>query len=173
MALDQQTIVRILLAERSGILSYLLAISSDIHAAEDVFQDLVIKVTQKQPEIADRGHVLAWARAAGRNALIDTLRTRQRRRVVFDTDVLDQLEADWQAFDQPGQATRVDALRQCLSELNPKARRLIEMRYADGLSGQQMAQSLKRPRGSLYVSLSRVYRVLADCVRRRMEVADG
>jgi RNA polymerase sigma-70 factor (ECF subfamily) len=165
--------VRILLSERSGILSYLFGISSDIHAAEDVFQDLVIKVTQKRPEISDRDHVLAWARAAGRNALIDALRKRRRQRVVFDTDVLDQLEADWQRFDRPTQATRVEALRQCLGELNPAARQLIEMRYADGLSGQQMADSLKRPRGSLYVSLSRVYRALAECVRRRIEVVDG
>lgn len=173
MALDQQTIVRILLSERSGILSYLMGISSDIHAAEDVFQDLVIKVTQNRPEIRDRGHVLAWARLAGRNALIDMLRRRKRHRVVFDTDVLDQLEADWRQFDQPGQAVRVDALRQCMDELNPDARRLIQMRYADGLSGRQMAESLNRPRGSLYVSLSRVYRALADCVRRRLEVADA
>ena len=81
--------------------------------------------------------------------------------------VLELLEDHWSSGDAAPASAR-KALRECVEKLSPYARQLIQMRYVDDLSGQEVAERLNRSPNTVYVALSRTYRHLAGCVERRL-----
>jgi len=167
MALNSDTVVRQLVRERSQILAYIWSIVHDEHLAEDVFQDLFVIASRKAGEIEDVEHFQKWVRKAARFEALNAARKRQRSPMIFDAATLDLLDEVWEenALELPD---RVEALRVCMEQLSPYARRLVTLRYAEGLTGQPLADALERKIGTVYTALSRVHRVLGDCVRRRL-----
>jgi len=65
MAIDQETLVVLLLRERIKLLAYIRAIVRDEHLAEDVFQETSALAVRKRAEIQDGQHFLAWMRRTG------------------------------------------------------------------------------------------------------------
>ena len=60
------------------------------------------------------------------------------------------------------------ALLACLARLAPADRDLVRRRYAPGESGKTVARQLGRPANSVYQSLSRIRRMLMECIKRRL-----
>ena len=56
----------------------------------------------------------------------------------------------------------------CLEKLSPYARRVVELRYVEGLTGSRLAEALNRNLTAAYVAVSRINKTLAECVRNRM-----
>ena len=65
----------------------------------------------------------------------------------------------------------MDHLRQCLDKLAPKTRRIVNLKYVEGLSGIQIAELVGSRVHSVYVALTRAHRNLQSCIgeRRRLE----
>ncbi|MBI1370049.1 MAG: sigma-70 family RNA polymerase sigma factor [Planctomycetes bacterium] len=168
MALDEATIVRELWRQRIALLSYLEVIVRDEHLAEDVFQEVSVAVLRKRGEISDVKHLEAWLRQAARFHGIAAVRKLARRPIVFNDAVLDKLEQVWAQPATHEQSDRSDALRDCIDGLSPYARRLVELRYGEGVSGTDLAAKVGRKLNTIYVALSRIHRTLADCVDERL-----
>ena len=167
MPMTPDLVVRQLVRERSQILAYIWSIVHDEHLAEDVFQDLFMVASRKAGEIEDVEHFQKWIRKAARFEALNAARKRSRSPMVFDAATLDLLDQVW-VEDAADATDRIDALRACMNQLSPSARRLVTLRYADGLSGQPLADALGRKVGTVYTALSRVHRVLGDCIRRKL-----
>jgi RNA polymerase sigma-70 factor (ECF subfamily) len=60
------------------------------------------------------------------------------------------------------------ALRQCLESVQATARRLFELRYHEGRPYARIADDLHMTSAAVRMSLTRVRRQLAECVRSRM-----
>jgi RNA polymerase sigma-70 factor (ECF subfamily) len=159
--------VILLLRERVKLLAYIRSIVRDDHLAEDVFQDVAVLAVRKCDEIRDGGHFLAWMRLTSRHRALKTLRQRQHQRLL-DEALLDRLDEQWAEYDRASSADLVEALRVCLERLSPYARNLIELRYAEGLSGQRLAEVVDRSLNTVYVTLSRIHRSLGECIRQRL-----
>lgn len=63
---------------------------------------------------------------------------------------------------------REAALRDCLSQLKDEDRRLLELRYFSEETVDSLSQRTAEPVARLYRSLSRIRRVLANCVRKKL-----
>lgn len=167
MPLTPDDVVRQLVRERSQILAFIWSIVHDEHLAEDVFQDLFVIASRKADEIENSEHFQKWIRKAARFEALNAARKRQRNPMVFNTATLDLLDQVW--YEESVDLTdQVEALRVCMDQLSPYARRVVTLRYAEGLSGQALADTLDRKVGTVYTALSRIHRVLGDCVRRRL-----
>jgi RNA polymerase sigma-70 factor (ECF subfamily) len=163
----QERSVSLLLSHRAMLLGYIAAIVRDPDLAEDVFQNVAIVVLDKASAVTAADGFPAWARRVARLESLTALRKRKRDPELLDQSMLDLLEDQWSAGDaDPAPARK--ALRECVEALSPYARRLIHMRYVQELSGQDVAERLNRSPNTVYVALSRTYRVLADCVERRL-----
>lgn len=163
--LDQQAALRSLLKARSRLLPLIWTIVRDAHLAEDVYQELLLKVVEHSPGFESEEQLHAWSRVVARNHAINLLKHRDRGPRILDEGVLELLE---QTVGRMGGEleTDVEALRSCLGRLSGGARRVLNLRYAQGLSGQEVAQRLGIKPHSVYVTLSRVYQQLAACIRR-------
>jgi RNA polymerase sigma-70 factor (ECF subfamily) len=104
--------------------------------------------------------------------VIDFYRAQDRTRVVFSDELLGQL-ADTIAAQADGRSNRREALEACLEELPPKSRRLLDLRYVEELSAEEMAQETGSTSGSVRVLLSRVRTALASCIERRLAVENA
>ncbi len=168
--LDESAIIRILLRDRIKILSYIDSFLSDPQLAEDCFQDVCAAAVAKGGELVDEEHVLRWALRVGRNKSVDIARKRTRQPVLLDDDVLDALEHQLtaEAPISDYQAERVAALRHCLDTLTDNTRRIVDLRYVDGMKTGRIAELLGRKVESVYRALTRAHVALRVCMEQNL-----
>ena len=168
-----EEIARELLSQRVELTGWLRSLVRDAATAEDLFQETTVKAVARAGDFADGTHLRRWFCRAGRNAAIDAVRRSSRRATHLPEDVLAALAADEEAAPAPAWRQRLRSLRECLGTLTPRAREILELRYAHDLSGEAVAHRLDRQPDSVYKSLSRTYLHLRDCIRRREAAAGG
>jgi RNA polymerase sigma-70 factor (ECF subfamily) len=166
MTLQPDTVVQVLLRERLRMTALAASVVRDVHAADDIFQQVVLSALENRTQFQNTGHVLAWSLRAVRHRAVDLARSRQLR--PLPDEVLDLLES--RAEDPAGGkwSERSEALHQCLSQLTPSARGLLQMKYGEGLTALVIAKRLQRTADAVYQSLSRLHRCLRECVEQRL-----
>ena len=171
--MDENVLIRVLVAERVKVLGYIQSIVRRPESAEDVFQDVCVLAVQKRQGIEGEAHLLNWLRTTARLTAINVLRKRQERHLSLEDGIIDLLEADWPPHDRDDSASLAEALRHCVDLLSPGAHELIRKRYVEGVGYLKLAEGLKRPVNSLYVTFSRIHAALADCIVRRIASEGG
>ena len=68
--------------------------------------------------------------------------------------------------EEPVLAERLVALERCLEKLSDLDRRLIQSRYVDRASTEQIAVAFSQSRRTLFRNLERVRRLLFECISR-------
>jgi RNA polymerase sigma factor (sigma-70 family) len=162
MALEVDAIVQTLLRERLRVTGLAAVIVRDTHAADDVFQQVVLAALEARGQFRDAAHVLAWGCRAARHRAVDLAKRRKLR--CLPTEALDLLEAEWADPDRVGPSDRGEALHRCLDRLPDGPRSLLRMRYTDGLTAVAIAGKLHRTPDAVYQTLSRLHRSLRACV---------
>jgi RNA polymerase sigma-70 factor (ECF subfamily) len=162
MTVEQDLLVRLLLAQRGMLLGYIGSIVRDAHLAEDVFQDTTLIALKKRDELAEVSGFPAWARKIARLEAMNALRRIQKAPRTLDEAVLDILDGHWGKGDE-GPASA--ALHTCLQRLPARSRQMVEFRYRDDLSGRKLAAKVAQPLNTVYVTLARIHRALLECMR--------
>jgi RNA polymerase sigma factor (sigma-70 family) len=164
MTLEADAVVQVLLRERLRITAVATLIVRDVHAADDIFQQVVLSALEHRARLRDPDHLLAWSLRAARHRAIDLARKRSLR--PLPDDVLDLIESPWAGPAGPEVSDQVEALHRCLGKLAAPARDLLRMKYDDGLPTPVIANRLRRTVDAVYQNLSRIHRSLRDCVRQ-------
>ena len=157
-------VFEVLLRGRPRIMAMALAIVRDAHAADDIFQQVVLSALERRVQFRDPHHVLAWAIRAARFRAIDL--ARQRKLHSLSDTVLDQLESRWVELPEAELSDRTRVLHQCLDKLSTPIRGLLRLRYDEGLSCTAIADRLGRTLDAVYQALSRTHRALRNCVEQ-------
>ncbi|MBI1374390.1 MAG: sigma-70 family RNA polymerase sigma factor [Phycisphaera sp.] len=173
MSVNSEQIVQVLMRQRTKLLAYIRVIVRDNHMAEDVLQEVSMLAVRKADQIDGAEGIERWVFKAARLEAMNFLRRRHSDPLTLDAAVLDAIDARLTAAAALPDSDVSDALTQCVEQLSPYARRLVQMRYGEGLTGQRLAESLDRKLNTVYVALTRIHHVLQDCVRTRMEQAHG
>jgi len=168
MSLSQEEVIHCLFSDRAKLISYIRAIVLSQQTAEDIHQDVVVEALQKAETIVDGRHMLAWARQAAKLRAFSYLKRQKQHPRVLDPELLELLEPVWESESKTPGPTMIEALGECLKGLSPRSRELVDLRFGDELSGSQMSARLGIKVPSVYMALSRVYRMLDDCVRRKL-----
>jgi RNA polymerase sigma-70 factor (ECF subfamily) len=163
-----ERLLRQVLSLRVKLLAYIQAIVRRRDLAEDVFQDLCVLVLQKQDELASHATLDGWLRTAARQLAWNAARKKANRSLLLGEQVHELMEAQWSRFDGPADSTLGDALEDCVRALRPEAREMLKAHYVDGATYAELSGRLKRPVESLYVTMSRIHKRLADCILRRV-----
>lgn len=138
------------------LMAVILRILGDEPDANDVLQELYVKIWQQAEDIATRRSVWAWLTVMARNAALDVHRAR-RRSLVETRDALPEMAAPVvEAFDT--------GVERCLSSLNEKARESILLSYLYGYSHHELADRLQRPLGTIKAWIRRGLQELKQCL---------
>jgi RNA polymerase sigma-70 factor (ECF subfamily) len=138
--------------------------------ADDLVQEALLAALHKQVDARPDPEAAAWLRAAVRNLWRMHLRTQRRRpeHQALDTtpELADAAMARHGGDDGSGDAF-VAALRQCLETLDGRAKRALELRYAEQSSRAAMASELAMGEDGIKTLLRRTREALFACVQRR------
>jgi RNA polymerase sigma-70 factor (ECF subfamily) len=166
MGLEPNAIVQTLLRERLRVVAVVTAVVRDVHAADDIFQQVVLTALKAPDRFRETDHLLAWALRAARHRAVDLARCRRLRPLT--DEILDLLEAQLAKTPAGDLSTRVEALHQCLDKLPVAARELLRLRYDEGLRCAAVADRLRRTVDAVYQNLSRIHRQLRECIEREL-----
>jgi len=167
------TAVRLTMERRTELLAYARSILDDHALAEDVFQESLIVAIEKGTGLPTPEDFGRWVREVVRRTALDTLKKHRRTARFMDPAVLAALEPAWQEADGEWGADRQGTLRGCLEKLSAKARRILQERYENRLTGPRLAERVGLTVDSAYATLTRVHRTLEACMRHSAPEQEG
>ena len=159
-----------LVNETGGILrAYLAGMGIETGQIDDLVQESYLALWQQRLTFPEMFVPLAWLKTVAKRRAIDHLRaTSVRRRHLADL-VATESEAD-EARD-PSSATdslALDALERCLEGLPTPARELLQRRYRDDASAEDIATNSGGDVSTVRRRLAELRGALLRCVERRL-----
>lgn len=151
--------------------AYITSLVGDLSIAEDIAQEVAVAATRQYSAEQHARPFMPWVFGIARNQIALHLRKKYRQEVVFDTDIVDQVQ-DAFLRAAPHATDRRSALAECLKRLSPKARQMIEMRYTQGVKPREIAELTGTTPNTVSVALSRIRKTLGDCIDRRITKGD-
>lgn len=162
--------VRELTRNQNGVFAYILSLVGNPDAARDILQDTNVVLWRKAGEFQEGSNFMAWALGVARLEVLAFRRDHQRDRHVFDDRVLEQLTSEYAASaDDPDDRQR--AFEDCFEQLPARQRELLAARYAPDGSVKEMAEQRGQSAGALSVTLSRIRKALANCIKAKLNEA--
>jgi RNA polymerase sigma-70 factor (ECF subfamily) len=165
--------MRLALEHRAQLWGFLVGLTKDPAKAEDLFQNTYLILCEKWEQYRPGTNFLAWARQIARFEFLASVDPGRRPYVTAEMEVL---ESALRAVESEGgpPSIRRDALRRCLDQMpQAKGRRVLELRYGEGLAGEKVAEQLGLSLNALYTLLSRVRRILQECIERRVRAEEA
>jgi RNA polymerase sigma-70 factor (ECF subfamily) len=161
------------MAGRHRLLAFVLGLVRDPHLAEDVFQEVWLKLAgelQRGTVIHDPGK---WSRQTAKHIILRHWRDRRNAKVEANSDLLEFIEHLERAFEEEPAPSddwlaRRRALADCVRTLPERSRRLLHLRYDEGATVEAIAGRLGQSFDAVTKALYRLRRTLADCVERRL-----
>ena len=145
---------------------------ADFQHAEDLVSQVAETVVRKFGEYDRSRPFLPWALGIGRKCLLQYYKRRAGDRLVFfDEQTLIALGvAQEEVADES--AEWLALVRDCLARVKGKTRRVVEMRYLDGLRPAAIGRALDMTSNAVWVMLHRGREAIARCVQQKLAALD-
>ncbi|QOV88807.1 sigma-70 family RNA polymerase sigma factor [Humisphaera borealis] len=172
---DLKDLTRRFLAHRHQLLGFIHGLVRDLDAAEEILQEVWIRLADAVERDVDIRQPEAWCRGTAKNLVLHYFRSKRTAKVTADSRFLDLAE---QAFAEAEQGpslwtTRREAVFRCVETLPDKSREIVRMKYVEGLKVAEIARRKGRSIDAVMKALSRIRQVLGECVERRRLGEDG
>jgi RNA polymerase sigma-70 factor, ECF subfamily len=164
---DVEEFVRLLMAHERRILTYILALLPNVADAEDVLQETSIVLWRKFPDYQPGTNFVSWAFRVAHNMVRNHRAKQCRCRVKFDEALLTAVAADVESMREELDLGRL-ALLDCIDELPPGDRDLLQRRYELGATIKSVAVAVNRSVEGMYKSMRRIHDTLFDCIHRKL-----
>lgn len=172
--MPEEPLIKQLLKHQSLFMGYLVAMTRDLGAAEEVFQNVAVVILEQGAREPIRDFH-AWAKEIVRRQALHYLRERsQARQRSMAPELIEGLSLvlEESPMEAAGAGDR-DALAQCLKSLPPRSRRIMALRYEKQRSFEEIGEVLESSAQAIQRALSRIRRSLHDCVQARLQMAQG
>ena len=137
---DQRAFAALVTAYELPVYNYVLRMVGDRALAEDLTQDIFLRVYHGLPGFSLRCRFTTWLFQVAKNRVLDELRARERRP---DVDALDELPPLEVLDAPPEQVEMIDAVWRAVAALNPDLKMALLLRDVVGLSYAEIADALE------------------------------
>ena len=134
------------------------SILSDIHLAEDVTQDVFVRVWQQREAILRSDHPRAYICRIAHNLAIDRLRHRERER----SFAIEEVAITSRNYDDAERSDMVMLTKRFISELPERQRIVIHLRDVEGYEFEEIARIIESDEASVRVNLSRARKSIKE-----------
>ncbi len=166
-------LVRDFLENRGLVFGFIQALTRDLDAAEEAFQEVGLRVMQQAARGAPVGRFLPWVREVARNVVADQFRRRARAPVAAPLEALIVQAFEENEMSAEESRARRRFLAECLETLTDKVRALLRLRYAEGMPLDEAAATVGWTPDSVKVAMSRARRSLLDCMQAKLRAAEA
>jgi RNA polymerase sigma-70 factor (ECF subfamily) len=160
MADAHERFLALFLRHQADLRAFLASVLRDRAAVEDLFQETALVLWKKFDEYDPARPFGAWARGVAAHKV---LQERARRvPLAFSPEAV---RAVAEAFDRAPEETDLAPLRDCVSRLPEKARRLLALRYGEGLALGEIGRRVGGTLDAVHKALSRAREAVERCLR--------
>ena len=131
-----------------------LRIVGNVAEAEDVVQEVLIKLWSKQSELAKYNNLEAWCMKMTKNLSIDKLRSKHRRVSAFQ-EGFDLADSHVDPHRQTEINDSMNHIQKLMQDLPEKQRMVMELRDIEGLNYKEIAELLDISLNQVKVNLFR------------------
>lgn len=172
---DVEALGRLMERYKAAVYGYLLRLTSRPEAAEDIFQEVFLKLVRSPGSYGERRQFRAWLFTVARNAAMDHFRRETSRgEVPLEGDSGRPGPADHAVSPEPGPEAAAlnkasgEKIAAALALLSPEQREVFYLRHYSELSFREIAAMLALPIGTVLARMSRA----AALLRRELEGRD-
>lgn len=162
---------QLFIAHQLSLKAFVLALEPRLAEAEDVLQETFLTVTEKAAQFERGSNFFAWSCTIARFKVLERNRRTRLEHVGFSDEVLLALEAS--APTAEFFTERSELLRDCVEQLAPRAREIVQLRYRHEHGVQEIARRLSWTANAVSVALSRARDVLRECVQSQLHAREG
>ncbi len=149
---DQQAMVMLFDRHSSVVYAVALRVLSDPSGAEDVMQEIFLRIWRKPPVMEMlSGSLAGWFAVLARNRAIDQLRRRRPTDSPDDVVLLSPVDV---AADSERNLL-LERARTMIHELPEEQQRVLNLAFFDGLTHSEIAERLHSPLGTIKTRLRR------------------
>jgi RNA polymerase sigma-70 factor (ECF subfamily) len=166
---DQRTaeFLRLWAAHQPRLFAYILAMAPQWHDAEEILQETSVVLWRSFDQFQPGTDFRAWAAKAAFHQVL-SFRKRQKRVAVpvsqtFVEAVAEQCNELGDDLDE-----QLRTMADCVEKLSPSERELITACYEPNAVTRDVATALGRPAGTVYKSLTRIRRMLMQCIEQTL-----
>ncbi len=154
------------------IFAYIYTLVPRRHDAEDLLQETSVVICEKFHEFTPGTDFVAWACQIAYWRIRYSRQKFARSKVVFDQTVLDAV-AQTATTLAPELDARHEALASCLQKLHAREREFVLTRYEPGCGVEDAARRSGRSMDAAYKALTRIRKLLFDCVSNQLSPGGG
>ena len=152
-------------AHERSLFAYVCALTPNWQDAEEIMQQVRIRIWQDFEQYDPAKPFGCWARAIAYYLTLAYRKERNRQREFFSERILEEVSLTYEMVAETANERR-SALVRCLDKLGGQKRRVIEEYYGSAEPSQRLADRLSMTPNALRQLLFRIRKTLFECVER-------
>lgn len=159
--------LRLLAQNETWLATYVHTLVNRAADADDILQECKLTMWKNFGNYQPGTHFRAWARTIATHQVLNYRRSVKR---LPDTALEESfIEAVASEIDRRAEQldTRAEALRRCVQQLPDAYRKIVVWRYYEDAEIEEIAEKSRRSPAAVYRLLSRIRKLLNDCVSQK------
>lgn len=154
------------------IAAFIHSLVPNFQDADDILQNVAVITVEKFEKFDRNRSFSAWSNGIAKNLILKYYSGKGKERAILDINAIEKIahvyeEESRSIHDQKESLEK--ALKKCLSRLEGKWKKIVDMHYMDEFSPARIAQQLSMTRNNVFVSLHRLRLSLKQCVKREIQ----
>ncbi len=141
---DDDGLVEIIRDYKDGLMLYLNGYVQNIHMAEDLMEDVFVRLATKKPHFSEKCKFKTWLYAIGRNIAVDHVRKQSKVCVCSAEEMTAILSDEADAEKEYLKEERKILLHKMLKKINPEYRRVLCLLFFENFSISETASIIKK-----------------------------
>ena len=154
---------QLFMAHQRNLYAYILAAVHNYSDAEDILQETATVMWRRFSEFKQGTSFVAWGIVIARNQILKFFNDHKRSRIQFDDDLLKTIE-DATLRETRRLESLTEAFHHCFQKLSDAHRKVLHLRYKDGMTIKAIANMTGKPISGMYKAFARVQDALQRCI---------
>lgn len=162
-----QVFLEMLTPIQPRVYGFIMSFVADWNAADDIYQETTALMWKKFKEFTPGTDFLSWSLKIAHFHILSHLKKDKISKKHFSPVTLENLyDIAKSTTKDPNQS--LDALRRCVQKLSEQNRKLLSLRYEDGITILKVSQRVQQSVHTLYREYRKIHMQLFRCVHREM-----
>ncbi len=169
--------LKLFLSYQDDFMGFLYTLTGNRDVSLDIFQNAAVAIIEHS-DLESVQNFRAWSKELVRRQALNFLRSETRRDIrcrLLEPELLDAISDlfVYEPCESPVASIEAESLSHCFEKLNENQQQLVELRYGNNFSFQQIAASIESTASAVQKSLSRIRASLRECIEKRVARASG
>jgi RNA polymerase sigma-70 factor (ECF subfamily) len=154
---------------QAGLRAFIRALGADEGWVDDLAQEVFIVAHRRLNQFEPGTDFGKWLRGIARYLVANERRKETRHSRLFPFAVVDALLAhESESAVETSVADLLPAMRDCVEQLSPRSRELLQRRYVDNENAAMLARGLRMSGNAVRQQLLRIRLAVKECVQRKV-----